>query len=95
MKKNIEKTNTGWPIPTTIKESFSNFCADKGTIAQEDCAGALLIYQYLPAQVREQARLEAKGLQSIDKKFWKKFCEGVELGLQAQLNIQPPTLERE
>lgn len=85
MKKNNEKTKTGWPIPANIKDDFVNFCAEKGNIAQEDCAGALLIWQYLPAQVREQARLEAKGVLAIDKKFWKQFCSGVELGLQAQL----------
>jgi hypothetical protein len=95
MEKNDKKIKTGWLIPVGIKDLFVNFCAEKGNIAQEDCAGALLIWQYLPAQVREQARLEAKGVQAIDKKFWKQFCSGVELGLRDQLNTQPQGLEKE
>jgi hypothetical protein len=85
----IEKVQTGWIIPVKIKESFVTFCAEKGALAQEDCAGALVIWQYLPAQIREWAKLEAKGLPSIDKKFWEQFRHGLELGLQAQVNIQP------
>lgn len=88
MKKNEEKTKTGWPIPMSIKDSFVNFCAEMGNLAQEDCAGALLIWQYLPAQIRESARLEAKGIRAVDKRFWKHFQTGLELGIQAQLNSQ-------
>lgn len=85
-----EKVKTGWLIPIPVKESFVAFSAEKGTVAQEDCAGALLIWQYLPAQIREEARLEAKGVHSIDKKFWEQFCQGLELGIEAQLNSQRP-----
>jgi len=94
MKKNEEKTKTGWPIPISVKDSFVNFCAEMGTLAQEDCAGALLIWQHLPAQIRESARLEAKGIRSLDKNFWKQFQAGLELGIQAQLNIQQQKLAR-
>lgn len=94
MKKNEEKIKTGWPIPASIKDSFVNFCSEVGCIAQEDCAGALLIWQHLPAQIREQARLEAKGIRAIDIKFWKQFSSGVELGLKAQLSIQPQKPEK-
>ena len=89
MKKNEEKTKTGWPIPLSIKDSFVNFCADMGNLAQEDCAGALLIWQYLPAQIRESARLEAKGIRAVDKRFWNHFRAGLELGIQAQSNNLP------
>lgn len=98
MKKNAElneKVKTGWLVPVKLKESFVNFCAEKGNVAQEDCAGALLIWQHLPAQIREQARLEAKGIQSVDKTFWKQVSHGLELGIQAQLNIQQQTQEKE
>ncbi|MHC4397871.1 MAG: hypothetical protein ACYS1A_19680 [Planctomycetota bacterium] len=91
----IEKVKTGWLVPVKLKESFVNFCAEKGNVAQEDCAGALLIWQYLPAQTRELARLEAKGIQSADKTFWKQFSQGLELGVQAQLNIQRQKQEKE
>ena len=83
---NTEKTKPGWFIPVKVKDSFVNFCADKGNIIQEDCAGALLIWQYLPAQIRESARLEAKGIRAVDKRFWKHFQAGLELGIQAQLD---------
>lgn len=83
-----KKITTGWRIPVKIKESFVGFCADVGALAQEDCAGALVIWQYLPAAVRERAKLEAKGKAAVDKNFWKQFRAGLELGIQAQLNIQ-------
>jgi len=86
MKRNIEKIKTGWYIPVPLKEQFVTFCADMGNLAQEDCAGALLIWQYLPAQIRESARLEAKGIRAVDKRFWKHFRAGLELGIQAQLD---------
>lgn len=71
-----------------VKDDFADFCTEKGNIIQEDCAGALLIWQYLPAQIRESARLEAKGIRAVDKRFWKHFQAGLELGIQAQLNNQ-------
>lgn len=86
MANNAEKIKIGWLIPVPIKERFVDFCAEKGNLAQEDCAGALLIWQYLPAQIRESARLEAKGIRAVDKRFWKHFRAGLELGIQAQLN---------
>ena len=73
MKNNNKKTKTGWPIPIKIKDLFVNFCADKGNIAQEDCAGALFLWQYLPPDIRELARLVAKGSKPIDKKYWENF----------------------
>lgn len=83
-----EKITTGWRVPAKIKESFVEFCAQVGALAQEDCAGALVIWPYLPAAVREQAKLEAKGIAAVDKKFWEQFRAGLELGIQAQLNIR-------
>ena len=62
MKNNMEKVKTGWEIPVPIKDNFVEFCAHVGAIAQEDCAGALLIWQHLPAQLREVAKLDAKGV---------------------------------
>jgi hypothetical protein len=94
MKKNEEKIKTGWPIPVSVKESFVNFCAKVGCLAQEDCAGALLIWQYLPAQIREKARLEAKNARLMDEDFWQQFSSGLELGIKAQLNIQKKKPEK-
>ena len=85
MKK--ETTKPGWNIPVDVRDSFTAFCAEVGTIAQEDCAGALLIWPYLPAQLREQAKLQAKGNAPIDKKWWQSFRAGFELALQARSNI--------
>ena len=90
MKDFKKKVKTGWPIPEPVKESFVLFCAEKGTLAQEDCAAALLIFQYLPAQVREEARLEAKGARAIDKNFWILFAHGVDLGVRAHQDSRQP-----
>lgn len=87
MVKNNEKSQTNWLIPNSVKESFTDFCVKSGTIAQDDCAGALLIWQYLPAVIREQAKLAAKGQGQIDKTFWDMFRAGLEIGL-TQHNIR-------
>jgi len=50
MSKIPEKIKPGWAIPVDIKESFVEFCSHIGTVAQEDCAGALFLWQYMPAQ---------------------------------------------
>ena len=62
-----ETTTTGWLIPAEVKDSFTKFCATKGSIIKEDCAGALVLWQYLPPEIREWARLEAKGIHSADQ----------------------------
>jgi hypothetical protein len=89
MAKTVEKIQTGWKIPVTCKDSFTKFCDEVGSLVQEDCAGALLIWQYLPAQIRELAKMHAKGVTKIDKKFWDQFRQGLELGIQAQSNTPP------
>lgn len=72
MEKNEEKIKTGWMIPKSIKERFITFCADKGLVAQEDCTGSLFIWQYIPAEIRELAKAQAKGQQEITEEFWNK-----------------------
>ena len=94
MKKSAEKAKLGWYVPRDCRDKFAQWCADNGLICQEDCAGALVIWQYLPAAVREQAKLEAKGIAPVDKKFWKQFRAGLELGEQAQLSIQRQKQEK-
>lgn len=96
MAKNMQKLTLGWRISRDVKDDFTDFCAKVGSLVQEDCSGALVIWPYLPAQIREWARLEAKGLPAVDKKFWIDFQKGLELGLAAQANIQQkkPVKER-
>ena len=77
-EKMVKKVKTGWLVPVELKDSFVNFCAEKGNLAQEDCAGSLLVWQYLPAQIREQARLEAKGVHAVGRNFWVQFSHEIE-----------------
>jgi len=67
----------GWPIPPDVKEDFTTFCKDVGTLAKDDCAGALFVWQYLPAQIREWAKLGAKGIKPVDGNFWAHFGAGM------------------
>ena len=92
--KNIEKIKTGWPIPETVKESFVEFCAHVGAIAQEDCAGALLLWQHLPSQLREMAKLDAKGSPVIDPDFWEGLKDGLEVSIQALIESQKQTKQK-
>jgi len=71
MEKNNEKIKAGWMIPENVKDEFTRFCADKGTLAQEDCAGALIVWQSLPAQLREWAKSVAKGENPVRPTFWR------------------------
>jgi len=70
MPKNIEKTKAGWPISVDVKDNFTKFCTKIGAIIQEDYAGALFLWQQMPANIREAAKLEAKGIPVDNKKFW-------------------------
>ena len=70
MAKNQEKIKPGWAIPVQVKDSFKDFCDDAGAIAQDDCAGALFLWQHMPPSIREWAKLEAKNKPYVDKGFW-------------------------
>lgn len=70
MAKNSEKIQPGWQIPKTVKESFDEFCVRHEAVAQGDCAGALHLWQRMPAMVRERAKLEAKSELQVDEGFW-------------------------
>lgn len=85
MNKNLQKVKTGWEVPVTVKDDFVTFCAEKSTLAQEACAGALIIFQLLPAQIRELAMLEAKGKGLVDRKFWEDYRRGLEAAIEDRL----------
>ena len=91
MNKN-EKIPLGWRVSNKVRDQFAQWCSDNGVVCQDDCAGALVIWQYLPAAVREAAKLEAKGLPSVDKDFWKMFEAGLELALRA--NTRPKKVRK-
>lgn len=84
MTKIVQKTKPGWAIPTDIKESFVNFCAHIGAIAQEDAAGALFLWQFMPERVREWAKLAAKGAPPVKEGFWQ--------GLRKLIDASTPEL---
>ena len=87
MPKNNEKIQISWRVPQDVKDNFTSFCNHIGAIIEDDCAGALIVWQYLPAELREQAKLAAKNQGKIDKVFWEMFRAGLELAL-AQQSIQ-------
>ena len=70
MEKNLKKVKAGWMIPESARDSFTDFCVRKGTLAQEDCAGALVVWQHLPAQLREWAKAVTKGEKPARPEFW-------------------------
>lgn len=94
MTKISEKTKPGWAIPVPVKESFVEFCAHVGAIAQEDCAGALFLWQHLPSQLRELAKLNAKGATVVNSDFWQGLNDGLEVSIQALLESQKQTKQK-
>ncbi len=84
-----EQTQLGWRVPVKVRDTFAKFASEIGTVTQEDCAGALTIWPYLPSEIREQAKLAAKGLVEVDPAFWEDFRSGVRMALRAQANNPP------
>lgn len=84
MAKKSEKIKPGWYLPLSVRDKFTDFCSDQGTVIQQDFAGALVVWCNLPAELRELAKLEAKGLREPDPAFWEDFAAGLRLGIHAQ-----------
>ncbi len=84
-----EQVQLGWKVPLAVKENFTTFSNKVGTLIQEDCAGALTIWPYLPSEIREQAKLAAKGLVEVDPAFWEDFRSGLRMALRGQANNPP------
>jgi len=84
--KNDEKSQIGWRLPPSLKDKFTEFCEPSLDSMEEEAAAALLIYMHLPRKIRELAKLEAKGVELVEPRFWADFGKGLELGITAQLN---------
>lgn len=89
-----EQTQLGWKVPLKVKDDFAKFSNKVGTVIQEDCAGALTIWPYLPSEIREQAKLAAKGIADVEPAFWEDFRSGVRVALKGQANNPPGTQEK-
>ena len=74
-KQPDEISQTGWRIPRNAREKFVAWCDRMGTKAQEDCAGALIVWPRLPSSLREKAKLVAKEIVADDEDYWKRFQE--------------------
>lgn len=83
-KKIQKKVRPGWFCPEEVKDSFVEFCDLHGVKIQEDFAGALVIWQYLPVQLRQLAKFEAKGIDKVDKTFWEDFRKGIDQAIKDQ-----------
>ena len=81
-----QQVQLGWKVPVAAKETFASFCSKVGSVTQDDCAGALTIWPYLPSEIREQAKLAAKGLVEVEPAFWEDFQAGLRMALRAQAN---------
>ena len=85
MQKNAEKTKLGWYVPADCRNGFAQWCADSGFICQDDAAGALILWPYIPAVIREQAKLQAKGIVPVDENFWDAFRSNLNRVLGGQI----------
>ena len=86
--ENNDKIQTGWRVPTKLKDDFANFCAKTSDSIEEECSAALYLYMRQPKKIRELAKLEVKGAPLVPASFWDDFAKGLELGIKVQLNIQ-------
>lgn len=88
MNKNNNKVAVGWRIPIKVKDDFIAFCGSVDSVAEGDCAGAIIVWQYLPPQIRELAKLEAKGISVVHKEYWLEFQKGLQAAINHQGKIQ-------
>lgn len=73
MIKKLETTKPGWNLPVPVRDKFSEWCQNMGNKAQDDCAGALVVWPLLPASVREAAKMVAKGIIPYNEDYWERF----------------------
>ena len=85
MIKKPETTKPGWNLPVPVRDKFAEWCQTMGTKAQDDCAGALLLWPLVPSSIREQAKLVAKDAVPYNDAYWKAFEEMI-LKLEISLN---------
>jgi len=77
--------------PVRVLRHFREFCDRIGGQIDEEQAGAKWLWPYVPAALREQAKLAAKGLAEVDEEFWVRFGAGLEAALAARAAIQRQT----
>ena len=80
-----DMTTIGYSVPLKVKDEFVDGCKTRGEVIQQSIAGAMKLWGFLPAEVREAARLSAAGKGDIDDAFWEDFGYGLRLGLASQL----------
>ena len=56
-----ERVKTAWFVPPKVKDAFVNFCNQMGCVTQDSCAGALLCWEYLSADIQRAAIRKANG----------------------------------
>jgi hypothetical protein len=88
VSKKMKKIQLSWYVSTEVKSAFTEFCTENGLVIQDDCAGALTLWRHVPAEIRELAKLEAKGLREPAVAFWDEFARGLRRGIRDQLDAQ-------
>lgn len=79
-KRKQEKVQLGWEISVKAKEEFMAWCRQNGIVVQVAAAGAIILYRYLPASVRELAQAHASGVEGLElpREFFEEFAAGLE-----------------
>jgi hypothetical protein len=72
------KTPLGWTVPVEVRDRFQEYCDMIGMGYGDALASAMIIWQYLPASVQRQARLEAAGKPGVDREFWEELSRGLD-----------------
>lgn len=85
MTKKDAKIKTGWEISVSVKDKFTDWCAENGQVIQTAVAGALTVWPCLPPRIRQLALMEAQGVIDPQTEFWAEFERGLEVGIHAQL----------
>ena len=78
-EKNNEKDRVGWESPKKAIDSLRDFADSIGGNYGDQAGGALLIWKYLPANMRENIVQASQGRAEIDEEKYKKFFETWEI----------------
>jgi hypothetical protein len=97
-KKEVSKMSKtvqlGLRIPHNIYEKYTEFCDGVGGRYQDELCGAMLVWQYLPGEIRDRAKRQSLGTMPFDKAFWEAYRDAFERGLTEHVLGQSPAPEK-
>ena len=56
----MEEIPVNWKVPEDVKTKFQRYCDQMGETNKKSLAGAMVLWQHMPASIQRIAKLEIK-----------------------------------